>query len=258
MSRKRSRSGPHHDANVGGFFADHFGIRFADDAILLRAVTHSSYAEEAVDEMRHNQRLEFLGDSVVGVTITEALYRTFSDEPEGNLSKMKARLVSTKSLATAARRHELGRFLRLGRGEERTSGRDKERLLADVFESVAGAIFLDRGFAAARDWVLRLLGPEIAAASPGLRAGDFKSELQEFLQGERKTRPRYITLGIEGPAHEQVFTVGVDVDDVRVATGTGTSKKSAQQSAARAALEALTIRPDGTKSKAESSSTPRD
>lgn len=258
MSRRRPRSGPHHDVNVGRFFADRFGIAFDDDSMLIRAVTHSSFAEEATEELRHNQRLEFLGDSVVGVTVTEALYRRFPDEPEGALSKMKARLVSTSSLAGAARRHDLGRFLRLGRGEERTSGRSKERLLADVFESVAGAIFLDHGFDVARDWVLLLLEADISAATPGLRAGDFKSELQEFLQGERRTRPQYITLGTDGPAHEQVFTVAVDVEGERVATGTGRSKKSAQQSAARAALQALTNGVDGTKSNADSTSTPRD
>ncbi len=240
MSRMRKRHRPYHDANVASFFDAEFGIQFADDEMLVRAVTHTSFAEEAPEDLLHNQRLEFLGDSVVGVVVTQNLYQSFPAEPEGTLSKMKARLVSTSSLAGAARRHDLGRFLRLGRGEERTAGRAKTRLLADVFEAVTGAIYLDQGFEGAQRWVLNVLGPELAAASPGSQRGDFKSELQELLQGEHRTRPNYTTVGAEGPAHEQVFTVAVDIDGERVATGDGRSKKEAQQAAAKAALEALT------------------
>ena len=246
MSRRKPRSGPHHDANVAAFFGRRFGIQFADHEMLIRAVTHTSFAEEASEELPHNQRLEFLGDSVVGIAVTHALYLAFPGEPEGALSKLKARIVSTSSLAAAARRNDLGRFLRLGRGEERTSGREKTRLLADVFESVAGAIFLDQGFEPARAWVLRLLQPELEKATPGRRGGDFKSELQEHLQGSLRTRPKYITLGAEGPAHEQVFTVAVNVDGEQIASGTGRSKKEAQQAAAQAALQALTIPEDET------------
>ena len=256
MSRRKARSGPLHDANVSQFFAEQFGIDFDDDEMLVRAVTHTSFAEEAAEDLLHNQRLEFLGDSLVGIAVTHALYRAFPTEPEGALSKLKAGLVSTSSLATAARRHDLGRFLRLGRGEERTSGREKTRLLADVFESVAGAIFLDQGFDCARDWVLRLLAPEFEHAAPGSRSDDFKSELQELLQGRLRTRPKYITLNAEGPAHEQVFTVGVEVDGETVATGEGRSKKEAQQSAAQAALEALTIPSDETNKSSEPNAAP--
>lgn len=240
MSRKHHRSGPQHDTNAAAFFRDEFGIEFANDEMLVRAVTHTSFAEEAAEDLLHNQRLEFLGDSVVGVVVTHTLYRTFPTEPEGTLSKMKARLVSTSSLAGAAKRHDLGRFLRLGRGEEQTEGRAKTRLLADVFESVTGAIYLDQGFDVAQRWILKLLAPELAAAAPGSPGGDFKSELQELLQGKHQTRPDYSTLGANGPAHEQVFTVAVSVDGKQVATGDGRSKKEAQQAAAKAALQALT------------------
>lgn len=252
MSRRRRKQMT--DEELVERFEARFGHRFGDASLLVRAVTHTSFAEEN-EGARDNQRLEFLGDAVVGLVVTSELFRAHPGASEGVMSKMKGRLVSTRSLAAASAAHDLGDWLRLGRGEESTDGRVKKRLLADVFESVTGALFLDGGFDVARAWVLEMFEARLAEATPESVGLDFKSELQERIQGERKLRPEYATVQVVGPGHEQEFTMSVSVDGRELGRGTGRSKKEAQQAAARAALQALTAASGGSMEGADVGST---
>lgn len=237
---RRSKRARPYEGDVVEAFADKFGYRFADPALLLQALTHPSFAEEAPEPTGDNQRLEFLGDAVVGLVVARSLFESHPASTEGDLSKMRGRLVSASALAAVARDRELGDWLRLGRGEERTDGRLKTRLLADAVEALAGAIYLDGGFEAARAWVVALLGAGLDGTRPEGVRGDFKSELQERIQGEHKVRPEYQTVEVVGPGHEQTFVVAVSVTGAELGRGRGRSKKEAEQDAARAALRALT------------------
>lgn len=247
MSRKRKRGPRGCDIDVAAEFERRFCYTFSDPGLLVAAVTHTSYAEEEDGAIQDNQRLEFLGDAVVGLVVTEALYAAHPSADEGVMSKMKGRLVSTRSLAAASAEHGLGEWLRLGRGEERSRGRDKRRLLADVFEAIAGALLLDGGLPAARNWVLSMFDERLAEATPSSVGVDHKSVLQEHVQGQAGARPEYRTVEVAGPGHEQVFTVEVQVDGRQVGLGRGRSKKEAQQDAARVALQALTQPSSATK-----------
>lgn len=218
---------------------DELGHRFSDRTLLEAAVTHPSFAEEAGGGA-DNQRLEFLGDTVVGLVVSRALYVALPDAPEGVLSKLRSRLVSSKVLAELAREQRLGRYLRLGVGEERTDGRKKTRLLADLVESLAGAVYLDGGLEPAEQLLLRWFGGRLQAVDTGDVRRDHKSALQEWSQARYKARPGYELVSVEGPAHEQVFHVRVRVQGDVVASATGGSKKDAEQNAAREAIRALT------------------
>lgn len=215
------------------------GYRFSNPRLLEQALTHTSYAEEFGDGA-DNQRLEFLGDTIVGVVVSRRLYEQMPDAPEGVLSKARSRLVSTRSLADVAREQGLGRLLRLGVGEERTSGRTKSRLLADVVEAIAGAVFLDGGLPAAEAMLLRWMSGRIARSDASQSMRDFKSALQEWTQARAAGRPVYELLRVTGPAHEQSFHVAVHVRGAHAGEATGGSKKEAEQNAARVAYEALT------------------
>jgi ribonuclease-3 len=179
---------------------------FRDKSLLDQAVTHPSFAEEKRTG-RDYQRLEFLGDTIVGVAISRALYLQHPKSPEGDLSKLRSRLVSSKVLAEVARENGFGRFLRLGVGEERTDGRNKVRLLADMFEAICGAVLLDGGNDAAESLVMRLFGDRVHALMSAGVARDYKSALQEFTQARERGRPAYEVVEITGPAHEQTFEV---------------------------------------------------
>src|SRR5713226_5329178 len=173
--------------------------KFRNRALLERAVTHRSWAHEQVapgaeDEARrlHNESLEFLGDSVLGLIVADYLCKAYPEVTEGELSRMKHRLVSAPTLATASARMQLGDFLKFGRGEEKSGGRSKDALLADVLEALTGAIFLDGGLSAATDFVQRVIGEELQVVTPKTAAqADYKTLLQEKLQGERRAAPRY-------------------------------------------------------------------
>lgn len=223
---------------------ERLGHRFRDPALLELAVTHRSYAYErgAGD---HSERLEFLGDAVLGAAAAEWLYRRYADLPEGDLSQLKGWLVSRPVLARHARRLGLGELLRLGVGEERSGGRDKESLLADAFEAVLGAVFLDGGFAAARRAVEALL-LEAAAERPGdpLRA-DAKTRLQELAQARGWGLPEYRPVGEQGPEHEKTFTVECRLETGAAAAASGPSKKIAEQRAAAAVLAAVEAAGEG-------------
>ncbi len=214
------------------------GHRFARRELLLDALTHRSFVNERKDlAPRDNERLEYLGDAVLGLAAATLLADRFPDATEGELTRRRADLVCEAGLAGAAESLALGAALRLGRGEERSGGRSKPRLLASAFEACIGAILLDAGVEYACDVARRLLAERLDEASPG--ASDFKSRIQELLQGRSGRTPRYTLVGTEGPDHDRRFEVALEIDGESLGTGTGRSKVEAEQAAARAALEAL-------------------
>jgi ribonuclease-3 len=207
---------------------------------LRQALTHKSYLNESKEKgIEDNERLEFLGDAVLDLIISEVLVERFPNAPEGDLSKMKARVVSEATLARVAREIDLGQFLLLGKGEERTQGREKSSLLADAMEAVIAAVYLDLGFPAAREVILKaftlpmeeLTGPEVIV--------DYKTDLQEFCQREFETLPVYRVVQESGPDHQKVFEVEIQILDALYGIGSGKSKKEAEQKAAQITLERL-------------------
>lgn len=215
------------------------GHSFKDPALLEQALRHSSYIHEHPDTAGDSyERLEFLGDAVLELVITELLYDRFPEASEGQLSKARAGVVNEARLAATARDLEIGPCLLLGRGEELQGGRDKPSILADTVEALAAAIYLDAGLEAARSMLLGLLAPAAERAVERAPAKDFKTRLQEAVQEALHLTPVYQLLEAEGPDHAKVFTVAVVIDGRHTATGSGRSKKEAEQDAARAALEA--------------------
>jgi ribonuclease-3 len=214
------------------------GYRFRDRDLLECSLTHRSRAnEDETGAVKDNESLEFLGDSVLGFLVAERLYRAFPEFDEGQKSKVKASLVSTTALARLARRLDLGEFLVLGRGEEKTGGRRKRALLADGYEALIAAIYLDGGIDAARDFIDREFGRVLSASTePPLSEGDHKSRLQEYLQARDRPLPEYHVVAESGPDHRKVFQVDVSVNGEVVASASGHKKKEAEQEAARLAL----------------------
>lgn len=222
---------------------DRLGYTFRDRALLEHALTHRSRAhEEATGDVRDNESLEFLGDALLGFVVAEILFRRFPELDEGQKSKIKASLVSTTALARVARRLGVGSSLLLGRGEERSGGRTKQALLADAYEAVLAAVYLDGGFDAARRVVLDHMAErldEVARIGPGLSLGDYKSALQEWLQSHDRALPEYGLVSTHGPDHAKVFEVEVSVSGESLGRAQGRSKKEAEQRAAREALDRL-------------------
>ena len=220
--------------------------KFHNRALLERAVTHRSWAHEQVapgaeDEARRlqNESLEFLGDSVLGLIVADYLCNAYPEVSEGELSRMKHRLVSAPTLAAASARMQLGDFLKFGRGEEKSGGRRKDALLADVLEALTGAIFRDGGLPAAADFVQRAIGEELRVVTPKAAAqADYKTMLQEKLQAERRTAPHYSVVEAVGPPHKRTFYVEVSWDGGSV-RAEGRSIKAAETAAAREALAAM-------------------
>ena len=220
------------------------GHRFRDRGLLEQALTHRSRAhEDGQGAEATNESLEFLGDAVLGFVIADLVFQEFPESDEGQKSKIKASLVSFSALARVAEAIDLGTHLRLGRGEDKTGGRQKPVMLADACEAVLAAVYLDGGLAAARGCILRLLEPLLdetrvrGVAVAG--AGDFKSLLQEYLQARRFPPPAYRIIDQTGPDHDKVFTVDVQSSGRLLGEATGRSRKEAEQQAARAALDAL-------------------
>lgn len=209
--------------------------------ILERAVTHSSAANERKLSTSHdNEQMEFLGDSLVGFFISDFLFREHTALTEGELSKVRAHLVSAANLSKLGRQLELGEFLVLGRGEEKTGGRRKQALLADVFEALVAAIYLDGGLEPARAFLLRVFKPDLdVVASGSLQFKDFKSQLQERLQALRYPPAEYCLVKETGPDHRKIFSVELKINGQCMAEGQGDSKKRAEQEAARLALDVL-------------------
>jgi ribonuclease III len=215
------------------------GHFFRDENLLRLALTHPSVAHEANAATAHNQRLEFLGDAVLGLVLARALYEKFPGADEGALTKSRAKLVNAASLANHARALGLGAHLILSRGEENTGGRERTSALADAFEAVLGAIFLDGGFEAVREFVRREFAASIGELDLPAGIENPKGELQEFLQAQSPVAPEYEFIAASGPDHDRVFECTVKRAGVELARGSGKSKKAAESAAALAALEKL-------------------
>ena len=238
-------------ANEAGGLRDEFqelesilGYNFKDKGLLEHALTHRSRAEEDVTGgVADNESLEFLGDAVIGFVISDRLFREFPDWDEGEKSKAKALLVSGSTLTALGRKLELGSYLYLGRGEEKSGGRRKGSLVENAFEAVVAAIYLDGGIAEADTFIERQFRELMEEARAGRIANmvliDHKSALQVWLQEKKRAAPTYILTGEDGPDHEKVFNVAVKVGDERISRGQGRSKKAAEQQAAERALGEL-------------------
>ena len=214
------------------------GYTFRNKALLENALTHSSYANE--NRERHlpdNERLEFLGDSILGFVVAEYLYRNFPDKPEGELTRIRADLVCEHNLAEAAATVELGSYLLLGHGEEQGGGRKRDSIVSDAMESVIAASFMDGGFAAAKEIIDRLILSNIPKGRP--RNFDYKTAFQELVQRKKDQQIHYELTGESGPDHDKHFEVEVLLNGKAVGHGVGSSKKRAEQAAAEAAIEAL-------------------
>ena len=216
------------------------GVSFDNPVLLREALVHGSYANEYANMVTAtNERLEFLGDAVLSMVVAARLYHDFPLMDEGKMTKLRSFLVKGNTLARIAREIGLGKYLLLGRGEEATGGRNKPANLAGAMEAVIGAVFLDKGYDIAGDFILRLLDAELnKAVSQGV-ASNYKSELQELLQAQQQQIPTYNMVEATGPPHDRWFTVEVSVGDTILGRGSGRSKKSAEMDAAQAILGKL-------------------
>ncbi|MBO5868434.1 MAG: ribonuclease III [Oscillospiraceae bacterium] len=214
------------------------GYRFQNITLLQNALTHSSYANEYWHNSRKsNERLEFLGDSILGMVVAEHLYRTFPERPEGELTRMRADMVCEQSLAAVANRLELGKHLLLGHGEAQCGGAARASILADAVESVIAACFLDGGMPAAKQFIEQFILCDVPVTR--MHNADFKTALQEQVQRKKNQVLVYTLVGESGPDHDKLFTVELTLNGEMVGTGTGSSKKRAEQDAARVAMERL-------------------
>lgn len=206
-----------------------------DWRLMSLALTHPSYAQErSLDS--NNQRLEFLGDAVLNLVVAEFLYRNYPDQAEGELTKIRARVVCEPALSQIAGQLRLGDYLLLGKGEEKSGGRTRKSILADGMEAVIGAVYLDQGYQTVRDFILGYLGETIKDTEAG-DYYDYKSRLQELVQGKNRDNVTYAIIEESGPAHDRTFIAGVYYQNRLLATGTGHSKKEAQQNAAEKVLQ---------------------
>ena len=211
------------------------GYQFKKQAVLVNALTHSSYANEMKNSCGSNERLEFLGDAVLGVVTAEYLYFHNARVPEGELTRLRAMMVCEKSLHGFAQSISLGKFLRLGHGEENTNGRERPSILADAFEAVVAAIYIDGGLEAAKRFITRF-ADEFFSSRIGSGVQDYKTALQEIVQKNPGERLEYVLAGEAGPDHSKEFTVEVHLNSNVIGTGRGASKKEAEQMAAKEAL----------------------
>ena len=211
---------------------------FKNKKLLINALTHSSYANEARDRISSNERLEFLGDSVLSIIVSEYIYKKFCNLPEGELTKIRAALVCEKSLCGFSRELELGKYLRLGHGEEKGGGRERDSILADAFEAVLAAIYLDGGFEKAKAHVMRFITDELKHTEAEVFK-DYKTALQEIIQRNPEESVTYILTGESGPDHDKLFTVEVKLNSNTIGRGSGRNKKQAEQAAAKEALQLM-------------------
>lgn len=220
-------------------FEGKIGYIFKNKTLLSLALTHTSYANEAKRNKNHNERLEFLGDSVLSIIVSEYLYTNFTDMPEGELSKKRAALVCEKSLAGFAREISLGDYILLGRGEAANGGSDRDSILSDAFEAIIAAMYLDGGIEPAKSFVLGFISKKVdkdGVLSPFV---DYKTELQEIIQQNKEEKVEYVLVGESGPAHDKSFEVEVHLNSNIIGRGKGKSKKHAEQLAAKEALELM-------------------
>ncbi len=213
---------------------DQIGHVFAQSQLLQRALTHRSYSSA------HNERLEFLGDSVLNCVVAKHLYEIYPGLAEGDLSRLRSNLVNQQTLSKLAQQLRLGELLLLGEGERKSAGFRRPSILADTMEALFGAVFLDAGFAAAEQVILKLYVPFIASADAQTLGKDYKTLLQEYLQGKRLALPRYILVATQGEAHAQLFQVECQIEQLKLFTsGEGSSRRTAEQVAAEAAYRKI-------------------
>ena len=217
-------------------FAAKNKIHFNNEALLTLALTHPSYYDKDKQSFNNNQRLEFLGDAVLNLIIVERLFERFPRKAEGELTKIRAKIVCEKALMQVAVRINIGKYLLLGKGEEMSGGRTRKSILADAVEALIGAIYLDKGYQAAKEFVMAYFKPIMENTANGVYY-DYKSRLQEIVQAKTQKSVTYAIIEESGPAHAKVFTVGVYYHDVLLAKGTGKSKKEAEQNAAEKILQ---------------------
>ena len=224
-------------------FCQALGVQMHDLELLDMALTHTSYAHEAKQQPKpqHNERIEFLGDSVLSIIVSTYMYNNFPELAEGQLTKLRAHLVCEYSLFEYAKKIHLGDYLQLGRGEDFTGGRERPSILADAFESVLGAIYLDQGMEVARTYLLGLMQPEIDYICRHGIFNDYKTRLQEYLQRDGEVEITYRLLGSSGPEHNKVFTSEVIFEGKVIGAGQGHSKKDSEQHAAQDALRKLHV-----------------
>ena len=220
-------------------FARSIGLKFRETALLRRALTHTSFAHENQPPVQDNERLEFLGDSVLGLTITHYLLDKYPSEKEGYLAKIKSTVVSEPVLAKISERLGIGEMVLLGRGEQLSGGRQRPSILADTIEAIIGAFYLDSGFKKAQKFILSNWHPEVELVARGKIRYAYRSELQELIQKKLKISPEYILIDEQGPDNNKIFTMQISVKGLVLTTGTERTKKAACQTAAKKALEIL-------------------
>ena len=222
-----------------GPFQKRLGYTFKQPELMELALTHPSVSHERNEKLANNQRLEFLGDAVLQLIISAELYKRFSNRDEGSLSKARARLVNREALAERATEIQLGEEIMLSRGEDRNGGRNRPSALADAFEAVVGAIYLDGGFTRVKKFIHTQFADQFDGADSGRYKGNPKGELQEILQGKSATSPEYRLLEMEGPDHDRSFVCAVRHSGRELGRGSGKSKKTAEIIAAAAAIDSL-------------------
>lgn len=214
------------------------GYTFKNDKLLYEALSHSSFANENKKTRKSNERLEFLGDSVLSIVVSEYLFENFKHMPEGELTRIRASLVCEKSLHGFAKQIDLGTYIMLGKGEENTGGRERPSILADAFEAVIASIYLDGGIESARKYILGFI-PENILAKGTVTFNDYKTILQEIVQQNPEEKVEYYLTNESGPDHDKAFTVQVKLNTNVIGEGIGKSKKQAEQMAAKEALELM-------------------
>ncbi len=218
---------------------DQLGHRFVNPELLKQALTHPSFASEYGDVKQHNQRLEYLGDAVLQLVVARQLYDLYPERQEGDLSRMRSAICQQEGLVALARQIELGGHLRLGRGEEQSGGRERASSLADAFEAVLGALYLEAGLATVEGFLGQLVRREFPDPEAVLSSDNPKGMLQEQTQRLQQATPDYATVAIDGPEHDPVFRVTVSLRGRQLAIGEGSTRKRAEQAAAQAALDCL-------------------
>ncbi|MBM9614749.1 ribonuclease III [Desulfobulbus rhabdoformis] len=215
------------------------GYQFNDLRLLQLSLVHSSFAFERLDDGRHNETQEFLGDAVLDLTVGYILFVRFPEMREGKLTRIRSALVNEQGLAERAREIDLGKYLLLGKGEDASNGRDKSSILSCAYEALVGALFLDGGYDEALTFVRRFFEPHIDQHQERLVSADAKSALQELLQERYNEGPEYVLVSEEGPAHARLFSISVNFRGESLGSGQASSKKEAEQQAARSALDSL-------------------
>lgn len=215
------------------------GLKFKDVNLLMTAFVHRSFVNESKAAKENNERLEYLGDAVLELATTEYLFHSFPERPEGELTSLRSAMVRKENLAAIAKTLGLGKHLQLSRGEESSGGREKDYLLANAFEALLGALYLDRGYEACKTFLAKHVFPTLTTILSGSLHIDPKSAFQEFTQGQMKVTPHYVVSSESGPDHDKTFVVAAYLGDKLIARGKGASKRKAEEAAAKLALAKL-------------------